>query len=703
MAQQQRASRARRPAPLSGTLAAEFDDTAAAADLFEEFLRRDSYSRDFALSLLARAAPGSGLPWETRRLAVLMLENQLLKLAPDDAGEWNLLLTRLGLKTSNGPAVRASVLKEGYTTTEPRGFVAELRRRLARLERVHERACAPAVSRDALLDFASLSRRECKLSLARYLFTPEEVVGRILALVRTSKGVADIDPFMPAYVADEAAHALAVWLPDYEAQILRALCETAWVYWVSDATGAEVNSLVEYPLTTVVLVVKPPGSCVEFEFKRAGRRGAHPLGVVYRRAGGAAVPASHRLDGGSGQEGLRYEAHSAARLSRVYRLAHGTEAPVPQYLSRISIHNVPVAGGQASTLDYFSDPDVFGEGFRGMRSAMDEAVAAFGREYGANLPEVPVVVGRTMQFLSYATPGQAVLAGTSAFRLDRLAAYLSPGGARAYFDGLKAEYTARAARRFADEVLEEVLCVYSPPRAAYRSQRQYVGAAFGVAANRARADENYLSVLRQVGRMWGTLFAIRGHSMGESFVARNVGLRSVWEGGRWRIRLIFMDHDNLQTNECTPRDFQAVGILKSLSADDVFIWGGPDDDSHGNNEMRSLKLIYRPGVETVEEGKRLFHEEARAAYRATHAALEREAELRPLFDEGFLGRIRDWDEVIAGYLRARAADGGLDVWREESRGALTRKGYEAGLVESLLLSVESYSDLLAKYGYLFAS
>ena len=689
---------------MSDGLAAEFEDTAAAFELFEEFLRHESYSREFALSLLARARRDSGLRWETRRLAVLMLENQLLKLAPDDTGEWHLFLTRLGLKSSNEAGVRPFVLKEGFSTTEPRGFIKELCRRLARLERVHSAADARAASRDALLDFARLSRRECKLTLARYLFTPEEVVQRILALTKTSKGVADINPFEPLYIAEEATHALTTGLPDFEAAILRGLCETARVFWVSDATSSELNSLAEYPLTTVVLVVKPPGSCIEFEFKRAGRRGAHPLGVAFRRANGDAVPPSHRLDGGSGQEGLRYEANSAARMSRVFRLSHGVEPPIPQYISRVSTYYVPAAGGEVNTLDYFSDPELFGEGFREMRGAMDEAVAAFAREYGANLSEAPGVVGRTMQFFTYATPGQAVLAGTSSFRLDRLATYLSHDGAEGYFkEGLKIEYTPRDAQRLADELLEEVLCVYNPPRVPFRSYRQYVGAAFRVAENRARADQNYLSVLRQVGTFWGTLFAIRGHSMGESFVARNVGLRSVWERGRWHLRVIFMDHDNLQTNECTPRDFQAVGILKSLSADEIFIWGGPDDDSRGNNEMRALNAIYRPGAELVSKGKRQFRDAARAGYRATHAALEREPGLRPLFDEAFLKRIRDWDAVIAGYLRARVRAGGLDAWREESRDVLRRKGYEVKLVRSLLLAVETYGDFLKRYSYLFTS
>jgi hypothetical protein len=119
-----------------------------------------------------------------------MLENQLLKLSPEDIQEWSFILARLNLKHSTGvkSAVRKLVLKEGYSTIEPRGFIKELRRRLERLNRVHECIRGSATSRDALLDFIRLSRRECKLTLARYIFTPDEVVGRILSLVGISKG-----------------------------------------------------------------------------------------------------------------------------------------------------------------------------------------------------------------------------------------------------------------------------------------------------------------------------------------------------------------------------------------------------------------------------------------------------------------------------------------------------------------------------------
>src|ERR1044071_3313254 len=93
--------------------------------LLGEFLRHEDYNRSFCLDLLALARRGTGVAWGARRLAVLMLEHQLLKLAPDRIDEYDLLLTRLNLKPAHGARVPlvASVLKEGYTTTALAGFV----------------------------------------------------------------------------------------------------------------------------------------------------------------------------------------------------------------------------------------------------------------------------------------------------------------------------------------------------------------------------------------------------------------------------------------------------------------------------------------------------------------------------------------------------------------------------------------------------
>ena len=343
--------------------------------------------KEFCLELINLARQAS-VPWDIRRLATVMAEQQIRKLDSADTESFDAIFVALNLKQPGLELpLSAAVLKEGYTTTELREFIVQFQRKLSRLDRVHRRMHARKIDADAVRDFIGLSRRDCKLTLARYLFTPDEIVDRVLKQVRVSEGVKDIDVSQPRYVASELSHVLSS-LPDFEARILRRLCESAKIYWVDNATSSAINSLVEYPLTTVVLVIKPPGSHYEFEIKRAGRRG-NPLSVVFTRNGNR-VPASHRLDGGSMQWLLRYEANNGARLSLIYRLVHGVEAPLPGYISRNTIFGVPANGNPAPVFRYFTDPRVFGEnGFRDMRLAMKETVDVLKNEEGEYLPQLP--------------------------------------------------------------------------------------------------------------------------------------------------------------------------------------------------------------------------------------------------------------------------------------------------------------------------
>ena len=94
--------------------------------------------------------------------------------------------------------------------------------------------------------------------------------------------------------------------------------------WVAEATPGEINSLVEYPLGSVVLVIKPPGSDVEIEIKRAGIRGPRPFDVKIWR-NGKRVPRSHHLQGGSMVHLLQWESCQSGFFSRVYRQVHGED------------------------------------------------------------------------------------------------------------------------------------------------------------------------------------------------------------------------------------------------------------------------------------------------------------------------------------------------------------------------------------------
>jgi hypothetical protein len=129
-----------------------------------------------------------------------MLEHQILKLHPGDLDDFDFVLTQLNLKEASGQGVVRSVLEEGYSTTDLRRFIPEFRRRLARLNRIHRKVKGRRTPLAALGDFIALSHYECKLTLARYLFTPEDIVTEILGHLQVTRGVNDPGASQPAFV-----------------------------------------------------------------------------------------------------------------------------------------------------------------------------------------------------------------------------------------------------------------------------------------------------------------------------------------------------------------------------------------------------------------------------------------------------------------------------------------------------------------------
>lgn len=651
--------------------------------------------QDLCLKLI-KLARQRQVPWAVRRLATLLAEQQILKLRPDDLAVFDRIFVALNLKQPGlDHGLDPAVLKEGYTTTELRGFVVEFQRRLARLNRVHRSMPGSNIDASAARDLVATSRRDCKLALARYLFTPEEVVDRLLKEIRVSDGVKDVDFEQPRYVDAEVAHALSA-LPEFEAGILERLCQSSKIYWVSNETSSQINSLVEYPLTTVVLVIKPPGSHFEFELKRAGRRGGNPLSVVFRRGGNRVSP-SHRLDGGSMQWLLRYEARNGSKLSFIYRLVHGTHAPLPAYAARNTIFGIP-APGNPPAFRYFTDETVFGrKGFSDMRAAMKESVEVLDNEEGEYLPKLGGDMALTAEFLSHVGPSQTIVCGTSSFRLDKLSTYLSPDGAETYFKRwLQADYTHDDARQFADELLDEVFGVYDSPNVRFEDYESYLKAAFSVPENRQRADEIFLRLVKEIATLWGTLLGVRGHSRGESFVARNVGLRSVWEKGEWRVKMIFMDHDGLSLPEMEHGHFFAQNALPGILLDERHIWGRANPDLFAGTLMGCLQRIYRTSKPLEKRAQKLAEAELKTAYKKTQQALATNKTLRAFFNGTFLNRLLDWDDFVTGYL-----DGRGRRWRSEMKQMFAKKGYEPDMFDTYAGAVDKHKDFFERNGFLF--
>jgi len=675
----------------------QLSDGAHAAALLHRCLHRRTYHRAWCLELIAIARAPTSWTWELRHLATLILEQQLLKLPADDLREYRVLLKELGLVRRNdvNGHVRDGVRKEGYSTTQLNGFVAELRRRLERLERLHLGLDASKLTDQAVRDFIGASRRECKLTLMRYLFTPDEVVERIRRQLKTSAGVGDTRAYGQPDVCAELDRCVER-LPAFEAAIAQSLCYGSRIYWVTDATTQRINALVSCPVNTVVAVVRPPGSDVEFELKRVGVKGLLPLGAIFSRDG-CEVPPTHRLHGGSMGYFLRWEAGAAAGLSKIYRLIHGVEAPISRSLSVSTVYGVPVNGSEQHVVEYFRRLP-FTPGYEFAGPAMQRSVEAFCRESGVVTPPLGGALGVATQFLGQMAPAQSVLTGTTAFRLDRLAAYLSADGPSFYFEhGLRTSCTPTDGKWFADEILEEVLGVVAPHRVRYEHHLQYVDAVLAVRANRERATALYLSIMRDIGVFWGTVLGMRSYSHGESFVARNVGLKSVWENGAWTVKIVFMDHDVLYLTGRMCRDFHPLSAIPGMANDDRHIWGS----RNCRGEVELLRQIYRIDPQVESRGHAALREGLRSGYRKTHDAICHDPGVQRCYYREFVGRIADWDQMVIRYLNAKGDQASRDAWREESSNLLKAKGYPPDLMREHLHGVEKHASFLEKYSFVY--
>ena len=663
----------------------EFRNEPTARALFARFLACAAYSPDFVEELIRIATRSSGASWELRRACVLMLENQLLLLAAEDVDEHRRVL-------------RAT----GYTSPDTRDqdSILRLRLRLSRLIRVHPFISGRKTTGALLADFLHVARQECKLTLARYFFQPQEVAARLVSLVRFSTGVLHWVPSAEDREEDGTD------IGEYEREVIAALSPESKIYWTGHKTPSAINSLVESPLGTVVLVIKLPGSDLELEIKRTGVRGFHPLQIK--------MPNERRLFGGSCGGNLEVEASSALRLAQLYRRVHGCEAPLSTTLCMSSIQTIPAWQGNAHLVDYFSDRATYGNGYGLMRSAMDEAMRRFEPE-GPRL-DLPGPMGLTVRYLHRMLPRQSWLRGSTAFRLDLLERYLSSEGPSAYFTELehlnpvdhKASpsatepwYIYDQARRFADDLLEEILGVFVPPDDCSGPYSEYVDRAMSLPANRSRADTIYLSLLREVGLLWGTLLATCGCSHGESFVRRNVGLKSQWRNGDWQVQIIFMDHDLLWVPGQSQNDFDPKVSLEGILMDSGYLFEHKSAPNQQRGVIGTLERIYRIEPSLQSAGVAVLEDALAEAYRKTRYKMVSSTNVRRMFSGTVLANMAHWEAIVWDRMESEKA--GLDPkeWSRRTTTFLRERGYTQQTLEKWMEQVEGYLDLLTRYSYLF--
>lgn len=576
-----------------------------------------------------------------------MLQRQLLLLPSTRIAEHDFWFVQLGLKRRKGidQPLHREILFQGFCTRDVKGFVREWRQRLMRPAGLLEKS----PSGQCVARWQYLAQGEYRLFLARYVFSAHEVATKVLSHVKITKG--EEMPFSQDsdFIQAEARLA-AEALPRYEARILKLLCDPAKIYWVSEQPDTALNALVAYPPGMVVLVVKPPGSCLEFEIKRAGTPTSLPLSVTFKR-NGKNVPPSHRLHGGSFGWHLRFEARAAARFSRIYRAVHGRAPGISIIHCVKSIHTLPTARGERPIVDFLSSRELFGDGFEAMRGALRHCVqAAFDADdYG--VPDLPGELGRTTNFLIQVWPAQGVQSGTTSLRLDRLAEYLSPEGAKRYFGvSLKQQAEPEYAHEFADQLFEEILGDFARPRHQSQSYSRYLSEVF--MKNRRRADHVFLALLRELGTFWGTLAAVKGYTNGESFVSRNIGLRSEWSGAQWRVGLRFMDQDDLHLPDPRQDDFSPTRLLKGMLLDQKFVFGS-EHRPNPKSSLFALTQIYRVTPQLHAAGLRELKEARMSAVKKTTVELRHNIPLRDHFSPIFLKRSLKCDRLWAAYSRER--------------------------------------------------
>ena len=690
------------PAHLARVMETRFPGEPRAAFLAGAFFALDHYDKRFAEELVSLGRERS-TSWNVRLLAAMMLADQCLRLMADDVVELSFLFGRLGLLAPGARTVNADVLRQGYTSAELPVFSAEFLRHLNRLERIHRRLRSFRTTAEAWDDFIAVSRDSCKVPLARYLFAPAEVVERVVQYLQVSSGL----PSPLEDPGEEEADRYRSHLPAYEKEIVRLFTKDARIYWSCERTSSEINRLLEKPLGAVACVLKLPGSPLEFEIKRTGIGGPFPLGAVHIGVNGNPVPPTHRLQGGASTAGLRWESNHSAILSEVYRTAHHREAPISKLLTLASYRTVPCQGREVHLLDYFTGPKIFGPGFQKMRQQMKQCVCAYDKQFGDDFAHLPGEVGLTGRFLYHVLPAQGLLAQTTSYRLDTLARYFSPAGAEIYFQhGLKREsYTIEEARRFADALLEEVLGVYLAPDAIYVDHAQYVAAAFAVPENRRQADTMHAQAVSDLGQLWGTVLGLGGFTYGESFVGRNMGLKSWFAGGKWTSRLLSMDHDNLHIPDDEEEAFWAQGALRTAVQDECYIRGNPDRPKQVLRcALHYLQQIYHvESDDTLAESCRCLECAMGTAYRKTRRALESDPRMGRLFSKSYLRHLRDWQVVVVDYLTTvrEGEESDFAAWKDRTRAYLAERNYPDELLVNYCRALEKHSDFVRRYSFLY--
>src|SRR5262249_51449719 len=265
--------------------------------------------------------------------------------------------------------------------------------------------------------------------------------------------------------------------------------------------------------------------------------------------------------------------------------------------------------------------------------------------------------------------------------------------------GLGCGYGGDDARRFADDLLEEILGVYVPPDAT-ESYEEYVHRALAVPANRQRADRLYIEHLREAGVLWGTLIATSAFSRGESFVPRNVGLKSRWRDGQWTVDIVFMDHDTLQIPVNGRLRFDPQTFVTGMGIDEGYLRTSDPEKGQSPTVEGCLIRVYGVGKDVQAKGADAFDAAVVDAYRKTRRLTMESPDVRRLFYREFPGKIALWESLMWSRLQAER-EGTHAMWTARAEKLLQTAGNGPRFTDEWTRAAARAAKFLARYADIF--
>src|SRR5262249_3699052 len=282
-----------------------------------------------------------------------------------------------------------------------------------------------------------------------------------------------------------------------------------------------------------------------------------------------------------------------------------------------------------------------------------------------------------------------------------LQTYLGADGPREYFSkGLGCDYSSDDARRFADDLLEEILGVYVPPDGA-GPYEDYVRRALAVPANRKSADRLYIEHMREAGMLWGTLIATSAFSRGESVVPRNVGLKSRWRHGQWTVDIVFMDHDTLQIPLNGRLRFDPQTFVTGMGIDEGYLRTVDPEKGESPTVEGCLIRIYGVGKSVQAKGAAAFDAAVAGGYRKTRRLTAESPAVRTLFYREFPEKIALWESLMWSRLQAERHGLRHETWTAHAQKLLQTSGYGPRLTDEWTRAAARAAKFLNRYADVF--